>query len=222
MTERRPLPTVALEDIDGPDQYRAIATEMQAWLDGDSSGHDESHAWRVFSLGTRIAREEGGDPQVVGAAALTHDIHRTVGGPTEPVDPGDTVEEVATVLDRAGFPDEKVDPVCHCVAVHDEYEYRGIDRPAETLEAKILRDADNLDAMGAVGIARTFMFSGTAGHDLWLPANEDYSALDHFDEKLLNLREEMHTESAREMAAERHAFLEDFVERFQQEWYGEL
>jgi uncharacterized protein len=222
MGERPTLPAVALQEMDDSEQYTSIADEMRAWLDGDSSGHDESHAWRVFTLGTRIAREEGADPQVVGAAALTHDIHRAIGSPADPVDPADTVEKVESVLDSAGFPAAKVDSVCHCVAVHDEYEYRGIDRPAETVEAKILRDADNLDAMGAVGIARTFMFSGTAGHDMWRPEDEDYTALDHFDEKLLKLREEMHTDAAREMAADRHAFLESFVDRFEEEWYGEL
>ena len=222
MTERASLATRALAEMDDPEQFESIATEMAAWLDGDSSGHDESHAWRVFALGTDIARAEGADPAVVGAAALTHDIHRAIDGPTEPVDPAETTDEVATVLERAGFPTSKRDSVCHCVAVHDEYEFRGIDRPPETIEAKVLRDADNLDAMGAVGIARTFMFSGNAGTDLWRPASDDDSALDHFDEKLLQLTDEMHTATAREIARERHEFLEEFVERFEREWYGEL
>lgn len=222
MTDRQPLHEVALDAMDDPEQFRTIAEEMRAWLDGDSSGHDGSHAWRVFTLGTYIAREESADPEIVGAAALTHDMHRVIGGPTDPVEPATTTDDIAAILDRTEFPEEKTDPVCHCVAVHDEYDYRGIDRPAETIEAKVLRDADNLDAMGAVGIARTFMFSGTAGHDLWTPAAEDYSALDHFDEKLLKLRAEMHTETAREIATERHEFLESFLDRFEQEWYGEL
>lgn len=222
MTDRPSLPSVALQGMDDPEQFVAIADEMETWLDGDSSGHDDSHAWRVFALGTHIAREEGADPRVVGAAALTHDMHRAIDGPVTAVDPADTTDEIATLLDRTGFPAGKIDAVCHCVAVHDEYDFRGIDRPAETLEAEILRDADNLDAMGAVGIARTFMFSGHAGHDLWTPASDDYSALDHFDEKLLELRAEMHTDTARDIAADRHEFLETFLERFENEWYGEI
>lgn len=109
----------------------------------------------------------------------------------------------------------------HCVEVHDEYAFRGVDRPADTLEAEVLRDADNLDAIGAVGIARNFAFTGVVGNPLWDPSGEEYSGLGHFEDKLLYLLEEMHTEAGRELAEERHAFLETFKNRFEQEWYGE-
>jgi uncharacterized protein len=200
--------------------FRAIADEMRAWLGEDSSGHDMDHAWRVFDLGIRIAEVEGADADVVGAAALTHDIHRAMGD-TMDVHPAASLDEVRAVLETAGFPEELIPAVLHCVKVHDEYEFRGIDHPAESLEAAVLRDADNLDAMGAVGIARTFAFSGVAGHRLWDPSESEYSALDHFPEKLFRLRDEMHTDTAREIAAERHEFMESFVERFHAEWRGE-
>ena len=150
---------------------------------------------------------------------ITHDLHRLADGTG--VDPAETLDEVAAVLRRAGLPGPKIPAVQHCVAGHDAYEFRGDDPDPASLEAKLLRDADNLDAMGAVGVGRTFAFGGVHGTPLWDPDGTEYSQLYHFEDKLLRLREEMHTEPARELAAERHAFLEEFHERFRREWHGE-
>jgi uncharacterized protein len=221
MTDSTPLTCEEwnVEHADRP-VFERIDAEMGAWLDGDSSGHDAHHVWRVFATATEIAAAEGADVGVVGAAALVHDVHRAMDG-TEFVHPEASLPEVRAVLERAGFPEAKIPEVLHCVAVHDEYEYRGDDVGAETLEAEILRDADNLDAMGAVGVARNFAFTGDYGNPLWDPAGEEYSGLYHFRDKLLELRDEMHTEAAREIAADRHEFLEAFVDRFEREWYGD-
>jgi uncharacterized protein len=208
-----------VEHADRP-VFRAIDAEMREWLGDDSTGHDLHHAWRVFDLATTIAEAEGADVEVVGAAALTHDVHRVVDG-TGFVHPEETLDEVRAVLERAGFPEETLDAVLHCVAVHDEYEFRGEAVRADTLEAEVLRDADNLDAMGAVGVARCFAFTGVHGNPLWDPSGDDYSGLGHFRDKLLRLPDEMHTETARDIAADRHAFLAEFVERFEREWHGE-
>lgn len=156
----------------------------------------------------------------VGCAALVHDLHRVLGDGTG-CDPAETLATVAEVLDGAGLDDEQIAAVEHCVAVHDDLAFRGEDPEPETIEAEILRDADNLDAMGAVGVARTFAFGGAHGTPLWDPAGEDYSQIYHFEDKLLRLREELHTEPARRLAEERYAFLERFLERFLAEWHGE-
>lgn len=175
--------------------FSDIADAMAGWLAEDSSGHDAQHAQRVFRLGMRLADVEGADTEIVGAAALTHDLHRVMGDDGS-VDPIDSLPEVRTILERTDFPSEKIDAVCHCVAVHDEYEFRGVDRPAETTEAEILQDADNLDAIGAIGIARNFAFTGVVGNPLWDPDGEEYSGLYHFEDKLFRLRDEMNTETA--------------------------
>lgn len=205
--------------------FEEIAAEMHSWLAEDSSGHDMDHVWRVFVLGIRLARAEGGDERVVGAAALTHDIHRVMGD-DEFVHPSESLHAVRDILDATGFPDPLVEAVCHCVEVHDEYEFRGIEYPAETVEAEMLRDADNLDAMGAIGVARCFAFNALADNPLWRPQSEapdtdEDSGLGHFEDKLYRLCEEMHTETAREIAAKRHEFLETFEDRFKKEWHGE-
>jgi uncharacterized protein len=215
--------------------YQRVADEMAAHLDGDDSGHDMHHLWRVQRLGTRIAEAEAADSRVVGVAALVHDLHRVRGeGFTHPEE---TIPEIREILADAGVPEALVDPVCHCVAVHEEYSFEDDPRTAETIEAEVLQDADNLDAIGAVGVARTFQFGGAHGNLMWdperpLPGDDDaYEKDDHEDEqastyhhihsKLLRLHENMNTETGREIAAERHAFLEAFAERFEAEWYGE-
>ena len=198
--------------------FPAIAEAVREYYAADSTGHDLAHVWRVFRLGVDLAEQVGADHEVVGAAALTHDLHRVLDDGTG-LEPEATLSEVRGVLQRAGFEGE-ISAVEHCVAVHDEYAFRGMEREPETPEAKVLRDADNLDAMGAIGVARTFAFGGAHGSPLWDPEGVEYSQIYHFEDKLLKLREEMHTEPAREIAAGRHEFLETFRERFLAEWHG--
>ena len=202
--------------------FEAVASEVDDWLGGDATGHDLAHGWRVFHTAMELADAcPEADREVLGAAALVHDIHRAMGAERgEYVHPEDSLEEVAAVLEAADFPEAKREAVLHCVALHEEYEYRGDRREGDRIEVDLLRDADNLDAMGAVGVARCFAYSGAHDRPMWTPDSDAPSAVDHFHEKLLNLREEMHTEAAREVAEERHDFLEAFLERFEAEWYG--
>lgn len=200
--------------------FSAIADRVADHLATDSSGHDLDHVWRVFRLGTQFAAELDADVEVVGAAALTHDLHR-VRGEGGGVDPAETTDEVREILAAVDFPAGKIPAVTHCVAVHDEYEYAGMDRPAESVEAEILRDADNLDAIGAIGIGRTFMYGASHGTPMWDPDGVEYSQLYHFEDKLLRLVDEMNTAPARRLAEGRHAFTREFFEQFREEWHGE-
>ena len=175
------------------DPFPAVAQRVRSYLDDDASGHDMSHAWRVFRLCQRFADDLGADRTIVGCAALVHDLHR-VHGNDGGREPRETLDEVRSVLEDARVDDKIIEAVCHCVAVHDEYEFRGHTPSPETVEAEILRDADNLDAMGAVGVARTFAFGGVNGSPMWDPEGETYS----------------------------HEFLKTFRDRFLAEWHGEL
>ena len=218
-----PLPTTGAHP-GGPrhdeEPFGAVAAAVRGYLGADSSGHDMHHVWRVFRLTQRFAGELGADRVVVGCAALTHDLHRVLGEGTG-CPPEETLQTVGSILAAAGLDSDRIDGVTHCVTVHDDLAFRGENPSPETLEAEILRDADNLDAMGAVGIARTFAFGGAHGTPLWDPDGEVYSQFYHFEDKLLRLPGEMHTEPARELAEERAAFLEWFRERFIAEWHGE-
>lgn len=208
------------DSIATPEHIQEIERAIDEWIGDDSSGHGLDHAWCVFNLGVKIAEVEGADREVVGASALTHDIHRAMGDDDEYIPPEESLSEIRSILETTGFPREKIPSVLHCVEVHEEYEFDGGENPAETIEARILQDADNLDAIGAVGIARNFAFTGVVGNRLWAPETDEPSGLDHVYEKLLHLEAELNTTAAQTIAEERHEFLETFVERFKKEWDG--
>lgn len=214
--------------------FDRILSTVEHRFEDDATGHDIHHLKRVFRLGMQLAGEEGGDEEVVGAACLVHDLHRVMDGEEDGrfVPPAESLDEVRAVLEEAEFPDKKIDDVLHCVAVHEQYEFGGGATDDISHEAAIVQDADNLDAMGAIGIGRAFRFSGSHGNPMWRPDRafdgEPYqkarltdSTIYHFHEKLLRLKDTMNTETARELAEDRHAFMEQFLERFKAEWDGE-
>lgn len=192
----------------------------------------ESHGWdhvlRVRTLALRIAGEEGAREDVVEAAALLHDVGRRAeeesGGRLCHAASG--ARESERVLEEVGAGEELVDAVSHCVAAH---RFRGAQRP-ESLEARVLFDADKLDAIGAVGLGRAFLFAGEVGARLHNPeadpqrrperGRED-SALREFLVKLRHVKDGLHTGAGRRIAAGRHAFMEAFFERLEAEVRGE-
>ena len=208
------------------ESHKRIFEEVKKELDEDGSGHDAQHVKRVYNQAMSIAEEEGGDKDVIGAAALTHDIHRVMGDSF--THPADSIHRIGEVLDRAGY-EGNIHEVFYCVAVHEEYGFEEGNGENYSLEAEIVQDADNLDAMGAVGIGRTFKFGGAHGNPMWVPEedldrdeydkqNMDDSTIQHFYDKLLSLKDNMNTDTAQQKAEERHQFMEEFVERFKEEW----
>jgi len=174
--------------------------------------HGFSHVERVFNLCLHIGREEGADLEVLALAALLHDVAR-------PLESAGKVEDHAAegariarrFLRSIGYPEEKVEEVAHAIEAHRFS--RGPE--PRTLEAKILSDADKLDAVGAIGIARVFMYSGEHGRSIG-------DSIKHFEEKILKLKDLMYTETAKRVAEERHRFTEEFVRRIRLEIEGEL
>lgn len=163
--------------------------------------HDSDHVQRVARIAMMIAEKEGGDVEVVRKAAELHDVARN-----EENHAIRGAEVARDILSRKGYSKEFIERVCHCIASHS---FTSGVKP-ETLEAKILSDADKLDAIGAIGIARAFMYSGEKGRSI-----ED--TLKHFEEKLLKLKDMMYTETGKKMAEERHRFLKEFYERIRKE-----
>jgi len=174
--------------------------------------HGFSHVERVFNLCMHIGREEGADLEVLALAALLHDIAR-------PLEDAGKVEDHAAegarisrqFLRSLGYPEEKVEAVAHAIEAH---RFSKGPEP-RTLEAKILSDADKLDAIGAIGIARVFMYSGEHGRDI-------ETSLRHFEDKILKLKDLMYTETAKRIAEDRHRFTVEFIERIRREIEGEL
>ena len=210
-------------------RVRSVVAERFA---ADSGGHDLAHLDRVARLADRIAQAEGADREIVTTAAYCHDFHRLLEAETEhaaPIASGACGELVQAALEQAHADPSLSEPVLECVAFCDRHRFAGDDAPAP-LEARVLSDADNLDAIGAIGIARAFAFGALLGEPMWEPdleARDRYvrgrtsSVIHHFEEKLLRLRDDMLTSTGRAVAGERHRVIADFVDTFRREWRAE-
>lgn len=195
--------------------------QVRRLYQGAEAVHDFDHVLRVLALAERLARAEGADLEIVRTAALLHDAAR--GGEVDHARAG---AELARAL-LAGHPRERVEAVAHAIAAH---RFRGGPAPA-TLEAKVLHDADKLDAIGAIGVARAFHYGGHEGQRLWAEVPPDYretpaTAAEHtpvheYVYKLARIRERLLTDSARRLAEERHAFMVAFYERLEREIRGQ-
>ncbi len=212
------------------DQERLLASAEEFARDalaGDSSGHDWSHIERVRRLAGSIAREEGADAFICELAALLHDI-------ADDKIAGDEATGQARVrhwLDTHGAVRETSARVMDIIATMS---FAGGNRPAmTTLEGKVVQDADRLDAIGAIGIARAFAYGATRGRAMYDPSipprermsREDYRSqpaptINHFYEKLLLLKDRLNTARARRIAEERHRFMLAYLDQFYAEWEG--
>lgn len=184
-----------------------LLSEVRGYY-GDGSAHGWEHAKRVNNLAIIIAESEGADEVIVSLGAFLHDIGRkreSEGAVQDHAVWG--AEETRKVLGAYGYEDGTVEAVAHCVGAH---RYSTEPEP-ETVEASVVADADNIDAMGAVGVARTFAHGG--GFD---------DTVEHVQEKLLSLRDRMRTETGQEIAEDRHRFTKEFLNRFERERNTEL
>jgi uncharacterized protein len=196
-------------------------------LAGDSSGHDWWHIHRVRNNAVAIARAEGADEFLVELAALLHDIADwKFHGGSDTAGPRAAREWLsASQADPA-----VIDQVCEIIA-GVSFKGAGVATDMPTLEGRCVQDADRLDAIGAIGIGRAFAFGGHFGRLMYDPAQTpqwdgsfaEYKTksgptINHFYEKLLLLKDRMQTPTGRQMAAERHAFMEQFLDQFFREW----
>ena len=182
---------------------------------------------RVTEMGTRIARAEGADVEVVRAAALLHDLSLADGGRT--AHHLAAAEFADAHLRAAGMEALRIENVVHCIQAH-RYRDRSI-RP-QTLEAKCLYDADKLDSIGAIGVARAFAYAGGNGSRLWSepvtaapsddaqPVGLDYTPVHEYLYKLLHILATLYTATARDIGARRHDFMTRFYEQLDAEMTG--
>ena len=194
-------------------------------------GHDWFHIERVYNNARHIAANEQADPFVVALGALLHDIADSK------FHDGD--EQVGPRVANEFLTKQNVEPevIEHVVKIIENISFKGgnVSRDFHSVELDIVQDAERLDALGAIGIARTFNYGGFKGRGLYDPAippnlkmsKEEYKAstaptINHFYEKLLLLKDRMNTDTGRKMAEDRHIFMEKFLEQFYREWKGEL
>jgi uncharacterized protein len=206
-----------------------IRREAREFFRDARGSHDWEHTERVFRLCRHIAAAEGADMDVVLAAALLHDIGRAEEFRTNGrrCHAAEGAERARELLRHAGISEGEAEAVAGCVATH---RFRG-GNPPQTLEARVLYDADKLDSIGAVGIGRAFLFAGEVGATLHDPAvdpgaTQPYSREDtayrEFLVKLRHVKDRMLTETGRAMAEERHRFMVGYFERLNQEVEGDL
>jgi len=193
------------------------------------SSHDWDHTLRVFTLCMHIGPMEGADPFVLQIASYLHDVGRPFQDSSKGlVCHAERGAAIASELlgDFPLGPETRLN-IIHCIHSH---RFRGNSRP-ETLEAKVLFDADKLDSIGAVGIGRAFLFAGEVGARLHNPEitieeTRPYTREDtgyrEFKLKLCRVRDRMLTSEGRRMAEKRHVFMESFFERFLQEVAGKI
>lgn len=205
---------------------------VSEYFKDDYTGHDLGHLERTLNNALYICENEGGDKLIVGISAYLHDIHRIM--QTEEgkfVSPKDSLQKVREFLMALDLTEEQKNKICFCIEHHELYNWN--DNNVNDLDALIVQDADNLDAIGAVGIGRAFNYGGGNNikmYDENIPLNEENdfvesegdkeSTIHHFYHKLFKLGSQMNTKTARLLAEQRTEFMKLFTKQFFDEWNG--
>lgn len=206
-----------------------VESFVQEKLGNDTSGHDWYHCFRVRTTACELAKHESGcDIEIVIYAALLHDIP----DPKLVSDIAAADKECVELMHKLNLPQGKID---HVMSIIHSLSFKGanVDTTMRTIEGKVVQDADRLDAIGAIGVARCFAYSGSVGTMMYDPQEKpvlhnseaEYrkhkgSAIAHFSEKLLLLKDMMQTRSGRAVAESRHEYLNNFLNQFLTEWNG--
>jgi uncharacterized protein len=202
---------------------------VKATLAQAEGGHDWFHIERVYKNAVLIAASENCDLVIVQLGALLHDIADSK------FHDGD--ESIGPRTARTFLESEKVAPaiIDHVIAIIENISFKGgkVERQFSSIELDIVQDADRLDAIGAIGIARTFNYGGFKNRALYNPEiapnltmtkdeykNNEAPTVNHFYEKLLLLKDKMNTTTGKQIAQDRHRYMEDFLEQFYAEWEG--
>ena len=214
------------------DQIIIQTTEyIKTRLMGEGSGHDWWHVYRVWKNAIYIGKQESVDLFVVELAALLHDVAdwKFHDGNVE-IGP----QVAKEWLESLGVTEEIVSHVCQIIK-DISFKGAGVVTAMKTTEGMVVQDADRLDALGAIGIARTFAYGGSKSREMYNPdmkpemhasfeqyKNSQGTSINHFYEKLLLLKELMNTATAKQIAVKRHAVMEDYLQQFFNEWEGKV
>jgi uncharacterized protein len=203
------------------------AQKYYTQLNKEDFSHDVNHVYRVERVSKRIARDERADMEVVEASCLLFDVARILEDKGKVEDHAEEGSKIARkILGKINFPEEKIEAVCHAIFVHRKSK----DRKPETIEAKILQDADYLDALGAVDVTRVIASSlQSKKYKRPIHIDEPYdgkeirSGIQYLEHELKHPKlqpNKFHTALGRRLAKERFAFTKEFTKRFIDEWNG--
>ncbi len=207
--------------------------EARAWYSQADPVHNFDHVKRVYAMAERLAQAEGADLEIVRAAALLHDAQGSAPGgegQERATHHHSSAEFAAQVLQAEGWPAARIAAVQHAIRAH---RFRDQTEPPQTLEARVLFDADKLDVLGAIGAARTIAYAVLDGQPVYAEPSdhfrqtgekepgEPHSSYHEFIFKLSKVKDRLFTPTARAIAVERHQYLVDFYRRLQAEERGE-
>ncbi len=216
--------------MDKKEVIKKIVKYLEQNFKNESTGHDYWHFIRVWKTAKNIAQKEGGDLFIIELGALLHDIAdwKFSGGTNEI-----GIKKAKTLLKGFNVDEKIINQVCYII---DNISFKGakVKNSMATKEGKIVQDADKLDAIGAIGIARAFAYGGKAGREIYNPdikpevhtSFEEYknskgTSINHFYEKLLLLKNKMNTKTGKIIATKKHKIMQDYLKEFFKEWDGE-
>jgi len=197
---------------------------VKEFFKNDFTGHDYAHTKRVYQIALKIARAEKADEYIVGLAALLHDVDDYKLSNTSR-----NKDNAKNFLRTNNVTETTIKKI---IKIIDQVSFKGNNSVIpDSIEGKCVQDADRLDAIGAIGIARCFSYGGSNQREMYNPEilpclnlgereyyNHKSTTLNHFYEKLLLLKDMMNTDTAKELAQKRHTFMQKFLEEFLYEW----
>lgn len=200
---------------------------IKDFFENEFSGHDYFHSFRVYKIAKGLAEIEGADVVIVSLAALLHDVDDIKLSP-------ETYEKKDNAVSFLKKEKVSASDIARICSIIDEVSFNGEDSLVpSTIEGKCVQDADRLDALGAIGIARVFAYGGSYNREIYNPTikpvlgmtkdeyrNHISTSINHFYEKLFLLKDMMNTRSAYEIAEKREEYMKSFVDEFMLEWNG--
>ena len=196
-----------------------------------TGGHDINHLLRTMKLALYLQSKEGGDPLIIGIASFLHDVHRLMQvRKNEYVAPKESLDEVLEIIKKSKLDlnDEQINKILFCIEHHEDYNWNG--NNVDDINTLILQDADNLDAIGAIGIGRSFGYAAINKQPLYdetVPLEtfdgyeeklKDVSNIHFLNNKLIKLGDNMNTSTAKMIAKKRIEYIKKFIEEFIKEW----
>ena len=204
-----------------------IIKRVKEIFQNEFSGHDYFHTLRVYEMAKRIAEKEDANIEVVILASLLHDVDDFKLSPNT----YENKDNARFILKENNISSDLIEVVCKII---DQVSFKGIDSVIpDTIEGKIVQDADRLDAIGAIGIARAFAYGGNHNRVMYNPEelpklnmneteyrNHVSTTINHFYEKLFTLKDLMNTKTAKNIAETREKYMKEYIDRFIDEWNG--
>lgn len=205
----------------------AVKKFVQKSSQGEATGHDWWHNWRVWRMAKKIAQKEGGDLFIIELAALLHDIDDWKFAAS---DSKKGPQKARNLLESLNVDKKIINEICNIID-NVSFKGAGVKNKMKSREGRIVQDADRLDVIGAMGIARTFAYGGYKKREIYNPdikpkfhqsfkayKNAKSTSINHFYEKQLLLKDRLNTKTAKKIAGPRHKFLEDYLRQFFKEW----